>query len=433
MTLKTGSTLPTEISMSHGPSQSILDNLTTAVLTFDGALRLTSINPAGEMLFEVSSKKVVGQPLAGLLPHSLRLVKTLKQTLASRHPFTARGVRLLLPGARTITVDCTVTPLPDSARGDELLVELTQIDRLLRLARDESMLDRQAANRAVMRGLAHEIKNPLGGLRGAAQLLEQELPGKELKEYTRIIIHEADRLRNLVDRMIGPHRLPKHEPVNVHEILEHVRKLMLVEVPVGLTIERSYDPSLPSILGDREQLIQAVLNIVRNSVQAMDSNGTVRLRTRVERQFTVGNKRHRLTLRVEIEDNGPGIPEALQEHIFYPMVTGRADGSGLGLSIAQDIINRHGGLIEFTSRPRQTIFTLYLPIDSRDGGRSGPSWPSRGITPSLKGRGRTASGDGRDAGGTTSGKKEVERRQEQPPRATPEAVAGTAAKEHGHD
>ncbi|MEK7795975.1 MAG: nitrogen regulation protein NR(II), partial [Pseudomonadota bacterium] len=355
MTLKTGSPLSTEISMSHGPSQSILDNLTTAVLTFDGALRLTSINPAGEMLFEVSSKKVVGQPLAGLLPHSLRLVKTLKQTLASRHPFTARGVRLLLPGARTITVDCTVTPLPDSARGDELLVELTQIDRLLRLARDESMLDRQAANRAVMRGLAHEIKNPLGGLRGAAQLLEQELPGKELKEYTRIIIHEADRLRNLVDRMIGPYQLPKHEPVNVHEILEHVRKLMLVEVPVGLTIERSYDPSLPSILGDREQLIQAVLNIVRNSVQAMDSQGTVRLRTRVERQFTVGNKRHRLTLRVEIEDSGPGIPEDLQEHIFYPMVTGRADGSGLGLSIAQDIINRHGGLIEFTSRPRQTI------------------------------------------------------------------------------
>ena len=367
MTLKTGSPLSTEISMSHGPSQSILDNLTTAVLTFDGALRLTSINPAGEMLFEVSSKKVVGQPLAGLLPHSLRLVKTLKQTLASRHPFTARGVRLLLSGGRTITVDCTVTPLPDSARGDELLVELTQIDRLLRLARDESMLDRQAANRAVMRGLAHEIKNPLGGLRGAAQLLEQELPGKELKEYTRIIIHEADRLRNLVDRMIGPHRLPKHEPVNVHEILEHVRKLMLVEVPVGLTIERSYDPSLPSILGDREQLIQAVLNIVRNSVQAMDSNGTVRLRTRVERQFTVGNKRHRLTLRVEIEDSGPGIPEALREHIFYPMVTGRADGSGLGLSIAQDIVNRHGGLIEFTSRPRQTIFTLYLPLEHDHG------------------------------------------------------------------
>ncbi len=350
--------------MSNGPSQRILDNLTTAVLTFDGALRLTSINPAGEMLFEVSSKKVVGQPLASLLPHSQRLVKTLKQTLDSRHPFTARGVRLALPGARTITVDCTVTPLPDSARGDSLLVELTQIDRLLRLARDESMLDRQAANRAVMRGLAHEVKNPLGGLRGAAQLLEQELADKELKEYTRIIIHEADRLRNLVDRMIGSHQLPKRNPVNVHEVLEHVRKLILVEVPVGLSIERNYDPSLPELLADREQLIQAVLNIVRNSVQAMDSQGTIRLRTRIERQFTIGNRRHRLTLRIEIEDNGPGIPEELQEHIFYPMVTGRADGTGLGLSIAQDIINRHGGLIEFSSRPRHTLFTIYLPLDA---------------------------------------------------------------------
>ncbi len=357
---------PDNAGMSHEPSQRILDNLTTAVLTFDGALQLTSINPAGEMLFEVSRKKVVGQPLASLLPHSQRLVKTLRQTLDSRHPFTARGVRLALPGARTITVDCTVTPLPDGTRGDSLLVELTQIDRLLRLARDESMLDRQAANRAVMRGLAHEVKNPLGGLRGAAQLLEQELADKGLKEYTRIIIHEADRLRNLVDRMIGSHQLPKRNPVNVHEVLEHVRKLMLVEVPVGLSIERNYDPSLPELLADREQLIQAVLNIVRNSAQAMDGKGTIRLRTRIERQLTIGNRRHRLALRLEIEDNGPGIPEELQEHIFYPMVTGRADGTGLGLSIAQDIINRHGGLIEFSSRPRHTLFTLYLPLDTGD-------------------------------------------------------------------
>lgn len=358
---------PDGTSMSHEPSQRILDNLATAVLTFDGELRLTSINPAGEMLFEVSSKKVVGQPLAGLLPRSQRLVKTLRQALASRHPFTARGVRLALPGARVITVDCTVTPLPNGTHGGELLVELMQIDRLLRLARDESMLDRQAANRAVMRGLAHEIKNPLGGLRGAAQLLEQELTDKALKEYTRIIIHEADRLRNLVDRMIGPYQPLKHHPINIHEVLEHVRRLMLVEVPVGLSIERNYDPSLPSLMGDREQLIQAVLNIVRNSVQAMNSQGTVRLRTRIERQLTIGNKRHRLALRVEIEDNGAGIPEELQEHIFYPMVTGRADGTGLGLSIAQDIINKHGGLIEFSSRPRRTIFTIYLPLELSHG------------------------------------------------------------------
>jgi two-component system nitrogen regulation sensor histidine kinase GlnL len=350
--------------MSPGTPQRILDNLTSAVLTFDAGLRLTSINPAGEMLFEVSAKKILGQRLSDLLPHSLRLVRTLEQTLKSHHPFTAHGVRLLLPGRRTITVDCTVTAVMDGVAGDELLVELTQVDRLLRLARDENMLDRHAANRAVMRGLTHEIKNPLGGLRGAAQLLERELSDKSLKEYTRIIIHEADRLRNLVDRIIGPHQPLKKQKTNIHEILEHVRRLMLVEVPVGLTIERHYDPSLPELEGDPEQLIQAVLNIVRNSVEAMEHSGVIQLRTSVERGFTVGPRRHRLVLRVEIEDNGPGIPPELQEHIFYPMVTGKANGTGLGLSIAQDIVAKHGGLIECASRPKQTVFTIYLPLEN---------------------------------------------------------------------
>lgn len=217
-----------------------------------------------------------------------------------------------------------------------------------------------------MRGLAHEIKNPLGGLRGAAQLLEQELTDKALKEYTRIIIHEADRLRNLVDRMIGPYQPLKHHPINVHEVLEHVRRLMLVEVPVGLSIERNYDPSLPPLMGDREQLIQAVLNIVRNSVQAMNHQGTVRLRTRIERQLTIGNKRHRLALRVEIEDNGAGIPEELQEHIFYPMVTGRADGTGLGLDRAGHHQQaRRADRIQ--QPPAADHFTIYLPLELSHG------------------------------------------------------------------
>jgi two-component system nitrogen regulation sensor histidine kinase GlnL len=352
--------------MLTGSSPRILDNLTTAVLTFDADLRLTSINPAGEMLFEISAKKAVGQTLAELLPHARLATRTLSQTLESRHPVTARGVPLKLPGHRTITVDCTVTPLTD-AGPDALLVELTQVDRLLRLARDENMLERQAANRAVMRGLAHEIKNPLGGLRGAAQLLERELPDKALREYTRIIIHEADRLRNLVDRMMGPHKPLKKKPVNVHEILEHVRKLMLVEVPVGLTLERDYDPSLPEFEGEPEQLIQAVLNIVRNSAEAIQHQGTIRLRTGIERSFTIGQKRHRLVLRADIEDNGPGIPEEIQEHIFYPMVTAKPGGTGLGLSIAQDIIAKHGGLIECHSRPGHTVFSIYLPLENGHG------------------------------------------------------------------
>ncbi len=353
--------------MLTGSSSRILENLTTAVLTFDAELRLTSINPAGEMLFEVSAKKIVGQKLIDLLPQSRRLAKPLRQTLESRHPITVRGVRLRLAMERTITVDCIVTPLVDGNQETALLVELTQVDRLMRLARDENMLDRQAANRAVMRGLAHEIKNPLGGLRGAAQLLERELPNISLKEYTRIIIHEADRLRNLVDRMMGPHQPLKKKPVNLHEILEHVRKLMLVEVPVGLTLERQYDPSLPEFEGDPEQLIQAVLNIVRNSAEAIQYQGVIHLRTRIERSFTIGQKRHRLVLRADIEDNGPGIPEEIREHIFYPMVTAKPGGTGLGLSIAQDIIAKHGGLIECDSRPGLTGFSIYLPLENDHG------------------------------------------------------------------
>ena len=353
--------------MLTGSAQRILENLATAVLTFDADLRLTSINPAGEMLFEVSAKKIVGRKLTELLPESRRITTTLHHILESRHPFTARGVALKLPGARTVTVDCTVSPLIDDNPETALLVELTQVDRLLRLARDESMLDRQAANRAMMRGLAHEIKNPLGGLRGAAQLLERELPDQSLREYTGIIIHEADRLRNLVDRMMGPHQPLKKRPVNIHEILEHVRRLMLVEVPVGLTIEREYDPSLPEFAGEPEQLIQAVLNIVRNAVEILEHKGRIGLRTGIERSFTVGHKRHRLVLRADIEDNGPGVPEEIQEHIFYPMVTARAGGTGLGLSIAQDIIAKHGGLIECRSRPGQTVFSIYLPLENGHG------------------------------------------------------------------
>jgi two-component system nitrogen regulation sensor histidine kinase GlnL len=353
--------------MSSDNPPRIIENLTTAVLTFDAALRLTSINPAGEMLFEVSAKKVIGQILTELLPQARLAIQTLAQTLESRHPFTARGVRLKLPGTKTITVDCMVTPVMDGDPQTALLVELTQVGRLLRLARDESMLDRQVANRAVMRGLAHEIKNPLGGLRGAAQLLERELPNNSLKEYTRIIIHEADRLRNLVDRMMGPHQPLKKKPINIHEILEHVRKLMLVEVPVGLSIEREYDPSLPEFEAEPEQLIQAVLNIVRNSAEAIQHQGVIRLRSGIERSFTIGQKRHRLVLRVDIEDNGPGIPEEIQQHIFYPMVTAKPGGTGLGLSIAQDIIAKHGGLIECRSRPGHTVFSLYLPLENGHG------------------------------------------------------------------
>jgi len=341
-------------------TQRLLDSLSTAVLTFDPALRLASINPAGEMLFEISAKKVLGQHLIDLLPASPGLVRILQSTLKQRRAFTARSVALRLPWRRALTIDCTVTPLTDGTDG--LLVEIAQVDRWLRLAREGDQHQRQAANRAVMRGLAHEIKNPLGGLRGAAQLLDRELKDAALRDYTHIIIHEADRLRDLVDRMIGPSRPLNLQPVNIHSLLEHVRKLIEVENPVGLTITRLYDPSLPDVVADSGQLIQAVLNIVRNAVQATDGRGHITLRTRIERGLTVGRQRHRLAARIDIEDNGPGIPAALREQIFYPMVTGRPEGTGLGLSIAQEIVLRHDGLIEVASEPGRTVFSIYLPL-----------------------------------------------------------------------
>jgi len=353
---------------------SILDSLTTAVLTFDRELRVTAINPAGEMMFETSSKKMIGHRLDEFVLNGGALTQAMQDAMSGAHPITIRGLSIDLPGNRTLNLDCSATPLIDGENKSDpnpeapaLLVELTQIDRLLRLSRDGSSLERQAANRAVMRGLAHEIKNPLGGLRGAAQLLERELNDDDLKEYTQVIMREADRLRNLVDRMTGAHEPLVRRPMNLHTVLEHVRLLVLAETPAGLSIDRDYDPSLPEFDGDFERLIQAVLNIVRNAVQALEGKGTVIFRTRAERGHTIGPRRHRLVLRAEIEDNGPGVPADLMEHVFYPLVTGRAEGTGLGLAIAQDIVTQHHGLIECDSRPGRTVFTLYLPLENGNG------------------------------------------------------------------
>jgi two-component system nitrogen regulation sensor histidine kinase GlnL len=344
--------------------QHILENLNTAVMLVGDNLIVTAVNPAAEMLLEIGARQAIGQPLTYLLPRNQALIEAMHATLLSGHPFTEHGLRLGTPTGRWITVDCTVTPLTGAGKEGELILEISPIDRLLRLSREESRHDQHAASRAVIRGLAHEIKNPLGGLRGAAQLLERELPSAALKEYTRIIIHEADRLRNLVDRMVGPNTPAHKQSTNIHQVMEHVRTLILAEVPSGIRVERDFDPSIPELLADADQLIQAVLNIARNALQALDGNGMIRLRTRIERQFMIGQTRHRLVARIEIEDNGPGVPADLRDRIFYPMVTGKPDGTGLGLSIAQDIIDRHAGVIEYDSRPGRTVFRIYLPLEN---------------------------------------------------------------------
>lgn len=343
----------------------ILESLSTAVVVFDAGLRILHLNPAAEALFAHSARHLRGLTLADLVADPQPLAGRLASALDEFRAFTERGRDLRLHNGKEITVDYTVTPQTEGGRDTLLIVELIRVDRHLRIAREETLLEQSQAMRQLVRGLAHEIKNPLGGLRGAAQLLERELDSEELREYTRIIIGEADRLRSLVNRMLGPKTLPNRQPTNIHEVLEHVRSLVLAEGG-GIEIERDYDPSIPELLADADMLIQSVLNIVRNAAQALEGQGTITLRTRARRQFTIGQQRHRLVLSVEIIDNGPGIPEDMRETLFLPMVTGHAEGTGLGLSIAQSLVNLHGGLIECRSEPGETVFTLLLPLESRD-------------------------------------------------------------------
>jgi len=342
----------------------ILENLSTAVLLFDHDLNVVYLNPAAETLLAASARRITGINAADLFGAESHLIHSLQRALQFGSSLTERELELSLPGERRVSADSTITPTSDLQLGAAILLELQQIDRQLRILREEKLLAQHNATVAVVKGLAHEINNPLGGLRGAAQLLERELPNETLKEYTHIIIGEADRLQKLLGRMLGPNTLPQKRLCNIHEILERVRTLVLAEAPRGITITRNYDPSIPDVRVDPDQIIQSVLNIVRNAVQALsERSGEIQLRTRARRQFTIGARRHRLVASIEIIDNGPGIPAEILDKIFYPMVTGRAEGTGLGLSIAQTIMNQHGGLIECASRPGCTNFTLLLPLD----------------------------------------------------------------------
>lgn len=341
----------------------ILESLSTAVLLLDADLHISYLNPAAEMLFAHSAKRCEGLSLQELVTCEDDLFQRLERAMRETRSFTERELILGIGGDRKVTVDCTVTPQIDPGQPRELLVELIQVDRHLRITREENLIEQNQAVRQLVRGMAHEIKNPLGGIRGAAQLLERELASEDQKEYTRIIIGEADRLRALVNRMLGPNNLPQYRSTNMHHVLEHVRSLVLAEDYPDLNIQRDYDPSIPEFEADPEMLIQAVLNIVRNAVRAMEGQGEVILRTRAQRQFTIGQKRHKLVIRVDVIDNGPGIPPEMMETIFYPMVTGHADGTGLGLSISQSLVNLHGGLIECKSQPGNTVFTILLPLE----------------------------------------------------------------------
>ncbi len=355
------------MTISDAQHRLLLDNLTTATLLLNAELRLEYMNPAAEMLLAVSGQRSHGQFFSELFTESTEALSSLRQAVEQAHPFTKREAQLTSLTGQTITVDYAVTPILHQGQ-TLLLLEVHPRDRLLRITKEEAQLSKQEPTKMLVRGLAHEIKNPLGGIRGAAQLLARELPEEGLRDYTNVIIEEADRLRNLVDRMLGSNKLPSLAMTNIHEVLERVCSLVDAESQGCITLVRDYDPSLPDVLIDREQMIQAVLNIVRNAMQAISSQnelrlGRITLRSRALRQFTIGHVRHRLGARVEIIDNGPGIPPELQDTLFYPMVSGRPDGTGLGLAITQNIISQHQGLIECESHAGHTAFSIYLPLE----------------------------------------------------------------------
>jgi two-component system nitrogen regulation sensor histidine kinase GlnL len=350
-------------------NQQLLEYLNTGILLLDVDLSVIYMNPAAEVLLQVSGRQGLGEHFCDLAWESEEEKKALHNSISTGYTFTKRETEVVLHNTRSITVDYSVSPIvhPES-RTPCLLIEIQGRDRLMRISREEQILSKQETTRELVRGMAHEIKNPLGGIRGAAQLLSRALPDESLDEYTNIIIEEADRLRDLVDSLLGSHQLPKQENTNIHEVIERVCQLIEVDQDQAgdINIVRDYDPSIPEFISDKSQLIQAILNLCRNAVQAMVEAGvekpTLSLRTRTKNQFTIGHQRHRLVAHISIVDNGPGIPENLKDNLFYPMVSGRAEGTGLGLSIAQSLINQHEGIIEYESEAGHTEFSIFLPL-----------------------------------------------------------------------
>ena len=343
-----------------------LELLSTAVMVIDADARVVFANQAAEQLFEVSRRILVGQLVSRLFIDEIIIDRMLAAARANDLGQRRQLLELRRPLREPLAVQATATALYDEAT--PLILELIEIQQQLKVSREEHNLDLSEASRRLLRSLAHEIKNPLGGIRGAAQLLESELPTREQREYTRVVISEADRLQALVDRLLEPHRSPRViGDFSVHEVTERVRSVILAEFPRGLTVTRDYDASAPELRGDKEQLIQAVLNVVRNAAQALAGriaagDAEITLITRVARHVTLARRLYRLALELHVIDNGPGIADVLKPHVFYPLVSGREGGNGLGLTLAQTFLQQNNGMIDFDSRPGRTDFRILLPL-----------------------------------------------------------------------
>lgn len=342
----------------------MLNSLTTAVIVADSRLHIKYVNAAAESLLDHSARRLIGEPLASSYISSSLTLEQLQNCFCDKQAVMNSEAEFVLHSGQKVTVEVTVqclTPTVKKEATPQLLLELKQVDLQHQISRENNQRQQLYATQNLLRGMAHEIKNPLGGLRGAAQLLARQLTDPQLQEYTDLIIAQSDRLRGLIDRLLGPAQRDQAQLINVHELLERVAQTLTYEYSKSLVIERDYDPSLPSIKGIADLLEQVFLNIAQNAAQAMSGEGVICFKTRVEHQLTLFGERYRHCAVIAITDNGPGISSELQGQIFYPMVSGRSGGTGLGLSLAHSLVHQHGGKIEFTSEPGCTCFRIYLP------------------------------------------------------------------------
>ena len=344
-------------------ARTILDNMHSSVLVVNQDLTIEYMNPSAEMMFQISHTRAKHRPIQDLIIDEPDFFSRLSSSLQTQHPFSAFEDDLAVRTGQSLAVDYMASPITYGDSGHCLLLEFVGRGRHRKMAHEKHLLNQNEASRSLLRGLAHEIKNPLGGIRGAAQLLERKFDNDQDREFTHVIIREADRLKQLVDRMLGPRDIPNKGQLNIHQILEHVRNLVRVEAD-HVRFTTDYDPSLPDIYGDESMIIQALLNITRNAIKEVSADGKITFKTRPFRNYTIGENTYPLVAKIDIIDNGPGIPEELKEKLFLPMVTGHAEGTGLGLSIAQTLINQHNGLIEFASSPGHTVFSLLLPLNT---------------------------------------------------------------------
>jgi len=341
------------------------DLLATLVTVVDSAGVVLFSNAALEDVLGISRRAIIGTAFADSFTDPSQLQSALEGASSNEFAALRYDAWLRRTGHDPMPVHVILTRTESA---EEIILELVPLEQQTRQDREERLVEQAQTNKELIRNLAHEIKNPLGGIRGAAQLLEMEMDSPDLTEYTQVIIHEADRLQSLVDRLLAPHRRPHQVgDVNIHEVCERVRSLIVAEFPRGLTVVRDYDTSIPDFRGDREHMIQTVLNIAHNAAQALTErmateDAELILRTRVLRQITFGKQRYRLALELHVIDNGPGIPDSIKDRIFYPLVSGREGGSGLGLTLAQTFVQQHHGVIEVESVPGRTDFTILIPL-----------------------------------------------------------------------